>query len=116
MGVTTAGVKLHCELTGVGTGDRSGNLQKTNAIYIDMVRGDTVSSYKLAGESCSVSVYSGTSYSGMQWNNRHTVKNKNWSNRQCFNMNGPDNSFSSMSLTSYPTVLGTWQGPNTSDD
>lgn len=38
MGVTTAGVKLHCELTGVGTGDRSGNLQKANPIYIDMVR------------------------------------------------------------------------------
>ena len=78
--------------------------------------GDTVSSYKMAGENCSASVYSGTSYSGMQWNNRHTVKNKNWSNRQCWDMHGPDNSISSMSLTSYATRLGPWQGPNTSDD
>ena len=74
--------------------------------------GDTVSSYKMAGENCSASVYGGTNYSGVQGNNRHTVKNKNWSNRQCFNMNGPDNSISSMTLTSFPTVLGTWQGPS----
>ena len=72
---------------------------------------NTVSSYKLAGESCTAYVYSDPDYRGTQWNNRHSVKNKSWSNRQCWDMHGPDNSISSMVLNSYPIRLGQWQGP-----
>jgi hypothetical protein len=78
--------------------------------------GDTVSSYKLAGEACTAYVYHHTRHRGAQWNNTHSVRNKDWSNRQCWDMHGPDNSISSMRLISSPLWLGPWKGPYQGDD
>ena len=90
------------------TGDES-NLHRHGA-------GDTVSSYKLAGEACTAYVYEHTNHRGSQWRNTHSVRNKDWSNRQCWDMHGPDNSISSMRLISQPKWLGPWKGPYQGDD